>query len=198
MSGSFGSKRGTEDHLQGGKRNEKPTIDIAEKGPFLIKGPVRYTDKDGNEIETDREVVALCRCGASENKLFCDGAHSDIGFTGDKERTETYPTREYAGDELTVVDNIGICCHWGACVNGAPDVFFKWDGDEGIFCSGRGRSGEGDQGRPSLPFRIARLQAGREAAGRVFQRARSVRVLRWAPSRPGRYRTQRRRSAGHE
>jgi len=132
LSGSFGSKRGTEDHLQGGKRNEKPTIDIAEKGPFLIKGPVRYTDKDGNEIETDREVVALCRCGASENKLFCDGAHSDIGFTGDKERTETYPTREYTGDELTVVDNIGICCHWGACVNGAPDVFFKWDGDERI------------------------------------------------------------------
>lgn len=111
---------------------DTPEIDIPENGPFLVKGTVKYTDAKGNKIATEKEVVALCRCGASKNKPFCDGTHSDIGFTGAKERTETYPTREYEGEELTVVDNIGICCHWGACVNGAPDVFFKWDGDERI------------------------------------------------------------------
>jgi CDGSH-type Zn-finger protein len=111
---------------------ETPGIDIPEKGPFLVKGSVKYTDAEGNEIKTEKDVVALCRCGASKNKPFCDGAHSDIGFSGKKERTETYPTREYEGNELTVVDNIGICCHWGTCVDGAPDVFFEWDGDERI------------------------------------------------------------------
>ncbi len=112
--------------------DETPSIDAPEKGPFLVKGAVRYTAADGTPIERDKEVVALCRCGASKNKPFCDGTHSEIGFSGNKERTETYPTRTFEGDELTVVDNIGICCHWGACVAGVPEVFFEWDGDERI------------------------------------------------------------------
>jgi CDGSH-type Zn-finger protein len=109
-----------------------PGIDVAEKGPFLVKGSVLYTDAEGNEIVTEKDAVALCRCGASKNKPFCDGTHSDIGFTGEKVRTETYPTQEFEGDELTVVDNIGVCCHAGACVTGVPDVVFEWDGDERI------------------------------------------------------------------
>lgn len=107
----------------------KSSIDVPENGPFLVKGSVRYTDADGNEIQTEKEVVALCRCGASKNKPFCDGTHSDIGFSGACERTETYPTREFEGDDLTVIDNIGICCHAGECVDGAPEVFFEWDDD---------------------------------------------------------------------
>ena len=108
----------------------KATIEIAPGGPFLVKGLQLLFDSDGNPIPMDKDVIALCRCGASKNKPFCDGTHSDIGFSGDKERTETYPVREYEGEELTVVDDIGICCHAGECVKGAPDVFFHWDGDE--------------------------------------------------------------------
>ena len=112
--------------------DEKPTIDIPEKGPFIVKNLQRLTDAEGNAVEMAKEVIALCRCGASKNKPFCDGTHTEIGFTGAKEREETYPVKEFVGGELTVVDDIGICCHAGECVDGAPEAFFAWDGDERI------------------------------------------------------------------
>jgi CDGSH-type Zn-finger protein len=50
-------------------------------GPYLVKGAVRITDADGTEYDTTgRAVVALCRCGGSTTKPFCDGTHSRIGF----------------------------------------------------------------------------------------------------------------------
>jgi 3-phenylpropionate/trans-cinnamate dioxygenase ferredoxin subunit len=50
-------------------------------GPYLIEGPADIYDTAGNKIATDdRPKIALCRCGASSNKPFCDGTHSKIGF----------------------------------------------------------------------------------------------------------------------
>jgi CDGSH-type Zn-finger protein len=49
-------------------------------GPYLIRGPVTMVDQDGNEIELKRRVVALCRCGRSQIRPFCDGTHKAIGF----------------------------------------------------------------------------------------------------------------------
>ena len=49
-------------------------------GPLLVRGPFRMTDQDGNEITIDRETVALCRCGKSRMRPFCDGTHKLIGF----------------------------------------------------------------------------------------------------------------------
>ena len=50
-------------------------------GPYLIEGPVDIYDPAGNKIDTEgRPKIALCRCGASSNKPFCDGTHSKIGF----------------------------------------------------------------------------------------------------------------------
>jgi CDGSH-type Zn-finger protein len=49
-------------------------------GPYLIRGPVVLVDQDGNEIELKRPVVALCRCGRSRIRPFCDGTHKAIGF----------------------------------------------------------------------------------------------------------------------
>lgn len=112
--------------------DEKPTVDISEKGPFIVKNLKRLTDAQDQPIEMEKDVIALCRCGASANKPFCDGTHRDIGFTGELEREETYATKEFAGDELTIIDNIGVCCHAGECVQGAEEVFFEWDGDERI------------------------------------------------------------------
>jgi len=50
-------------------------------GPYLVEGSVDIYDTAGNRIPTeDRAKIALCRCGASSNKPFCDGTHSKIGF----------------------------------------------------------------------------------------------------------------------
>jgi CDGSH-type Zn-finger protein len=49
-------------------------------GPYLLRGDFRLTDPDGNEIDPRRKTVALCRCGASRRKPFCDGTHKLIGF----------------------------------------------------------------------------------------------------------------------
>lgn len=49
-------------------------------GPYLVRGPFELTDQDGKPIETGRRVVALCRCGRSQIRPFCDGTHKLIGF----------------------------------------------------------------------------------------------------------------------
>ncbi len=56
-------------------------ISIRPSGPYLVKGPIVVRDVDGNEIDlAGKTTVALCRCGASTTKPFCDGTHSTIGF----------------------------------------------------------------------------------------------------------------------
>lgn len=49
-------------------------------GPYLVRGPFALVDQDGNEIEVRRRVVALCRCGRSQIRPFCDGTHKAIRF----------------------------------------------------------------------------------------------------------------------
>jgi CDGSH-type Zn-finger protein len=49
-------------------------------GPYLVRGPFSIVDQNGNEIEVKRRVVALCRCGRSQMRPFCDGTHKAIGF----------------------------------------------------------------------------------------------------------------------
>lgn len=59
-------------------------ITCRENGPYLLNGSVTYTDAEGNEQTTSGKMVALCRCGGSANKPFCDGAHRQNGFAGTK------------------------------------------------------------------------------------------------------------------
>lgn len=49
-------------------------------GPYLVRGPFVLVDQEGNEIEVRRRVIALCRCGRSQTRPFCDGTHKAIGF----------------------------------------------------------------------------------------------------------------------
>jgi CDGSH-type Zn-finger protein len=58
------------------------TIKVRENGPYLVKGPIVLVDTDGvpYELNDQRGNVALCRCGGSTTKPFCDGTHSTIGF----------------------------------------------------------------------------------------------------------------------
>lgn len=55
-------------------------IEVLKNGPFIVTGPITLKDADGNEYALKKETVALCRCGASTSKPFCDGTHSRIGF----------------------------------------------------------------------------------------------------------------------
>jgi CDGSH-type Zn-finger protein len=56
-------------------------IRIMENGPYKVYGPMTLLDHEGNQVEVrEGKAVALCRCGASTKKPFCDGTHSRIGF----------------------------------------------------------------------------------------------------------------------
>ncbi|GAC1303567.1 MAG: hypothetical protein NVSMB19_13650 [Vulcanimicrobiaceae bacterium] len=56
-------------------------ISMRPNGPLLVRGPIVLTDVDGSSIDVaGKAVVALCRCGGSTTKPFCDGTHSKIGF----------------------------------------------------------------------------------------------------------------------
>lgn len=52
-------------------------------GPLLVRGPVVLRDQDGREIELKRRTIALCRCGKSRIRPFCDGTHQLVRFRAD-------------------------------------------------------------------------------------------------------------------
>jgi CDGSH-type Zn-finger protein len=62
--------------------SEPVTIRTRENGPLVIHGPVRIVDHLGNEFTPPpgKEQIALCRCGQSKNRPFCDGSHRGCGF----------------------------------------------------------------------------------------------------------------------
>jgi uncharacterized Fe-S cluster protein YjdI len=61
----------------------RPPLEVraSPQGPLLIRGGVRVLDSDGNVLY-EGERAALCRCGGSKNKPFCDGTHKTNGFEG--------------------------------------------------------------------------------------------------------------------
>ncbi len=58
------------------------TIRCRENGPLVIQGAIKIVDHLGNEftLPVGKETIALCRCGHSKNKPFCDGSHKTCGF----------------------------------------------------------------------------------------------------------------------
>jgi CDGSH-type Zn-finger protein len=59
------------------------TITPYRDGPYLVSGPFEIRDQDGNVVDVDRKTIALCRCGQSRLRPFCDGTHKTIGFRAD-------------------------------------------------------------------------------------------------------------------
>ena len=53
-------------------------IKIKDNGPYIVEGEFTLTDMNGNPVQVKK--AALCRCGGSTSKPFCDGTHSKIGF----------------------------------------------------------------------------------------------------------------------
>lgn len=71
---------------------DEVSIKVRESGPYLVRGPITVTDVDGNPYTIESPNVALCRCGGSQTKPFCDGSHKTNGFTA----TERAPVPEGA------------------------------------------------------------------------------------------------------
>ncbi len=62
------------------------TVRLRKNGPYVIDGEdVRVIDWNGAEYSVVRRPVALCRCGASATKPFCDGSHGRVGFQAEEE-----------------------------------------------------------------------------------------------------------------
>jgi CDGSH-type Zn-finger protein len=59
---------------------EEARITSYRDGPLLVRGPFRLEDQNGDAIETDRDTIALCRCGKSRQRPFCDGSHKLVRF----------------------------------------------------------------------------------------------------------------------
>ncbi|UCG79502.1 MAG: CDGSH iron-sulfur domain-containing protein [Nitrospirota bacterium] len=86
--------------------------------------PIDGLTNSKGETLSNLKGTALCRCGASDNKPFCVGAHSKIGFSDRKETDGHLDKRiDYVGNEVTIHDNRGICSHVGYCTDNLPSVF---------------------------------------------------------------------------
>lgn len=63
---------------------EDVTVTVRRNGPYKVVGPIRVVDAEGRELELpEGRAVALCRCGHSRTKPFCDATHKRIGFVAD-------------------------------------------------------------------------------------------------------------------
>ena len=61
--------------------DDRVTVTPYENGPLIVRGDFELLDSDGVAVEKGRRTVALCRCGVSAIKPFCDGTHKLVGFT---------------------------------------------------------------------------------------------------------------------
>jgi CDGSH-type Zn-finger protein/truncated hemoglobin YjbI len=105
----------------------EPTIEPEHDGPYLTTNVETLHDWLGSEMAT-RPQMALCRCGASATKPFCDGSHAEIGFTDAKSPDRVADQRDtYVGLQVTVYDNRGICQHSGLCTDRLATVFRAHD-----------------------------------------------------------------------
>ena len=114
-----------------------PKIRPLPNGPFYLindtepKVVENLKNFKGESLSTT-VGIALCRCGKSNNKPFCDGTHSIIGFSSQNTNSNENDTnkltvknkrRDYVGKEITIHDNRKICSHAKECVNNLPSVF---------------------------------------------------------------------------
>lgn len=115
----------------------KPKILPLPNGPYYLindmepKVVENLKNFKGESLSTT-VGIALCRCGKSNRKPFCDGTHSIIGFSSENVNLNENDTnkltiknkrRDYVGKEITIHDNRKICSHAKECVNNLPSVF---------------------------------------------------------------------------
>jgi CDGSH-type Zn-finger protein len=73
---------------------EGATITPYRDGPLIVRGDFRLVDQDGGEIDPGRRTIALCRCGKSGIKPFCDGTHKRAGFSAPSAPSRPRPSAQ--------------------------------------------------------------------------------------------------------
>jgi CDGSH-type Zn-finger protein len=114
---------------------EKPKILPLPNGPYYLINDMtpkiveNLQNSEGEPLSTIRGV-ALCRCGTSKNKPFCDGTHGTIGFSSENKEVNDDGNniikdkrKSYVGKKITIHDNRKICSHAAECVNNLSSVF---------------------------------------------------------------------------
>ena len=105
------------------QRELPPAIMTAKNGPYLVTNVTVLRTPLGEEVPVPPQL-ALCRCGASAIKPFCDGSHTTSGFTDGKDPNRVPDQRDtYPGQQVTIFDNRGICQHSGLCSDRVPTAF---------------------------------------------------------------------------
>ena len=105
------------------QRELPPAVMTAKDGPYLVTNVTVLRTPLGEERPVPPQL-ALCRCGASALKPFCDGAHATSGFTDGKDPDRVPDQRDtYPGQQVTIFDNRGICQHSGLCSDRLPTAF---------------------------------------------------------------------------
>ena len=100
-----------------------PAIVTATNGPYLVTNVPSVRTPLGQTLTLPPQL-ALCRCGGSATKPFCDGTHASNGFTDAKDPNRVPDQRDtYPGQQVTIFDNRGICQHSGLCTDRLPTVF---------------------------------------------------------------------------
>lgn len=108
---------------------QKPKIACLPNGPYYLledmePKPVAHLRRQSGEPCATAHGVALCRCGGSSNKPFCDGTHARNGFNDRKMSDGAQDMRRsYVGKRITVFDNRALCSHAGFCTDRLKTVF---------------------------------------------------------------------------
>jgi len=164
-------------------------ITVSDGGPYLVSGAVPLVTKRPVVADDDVPVTwatgaaidakdryALCRCGSSSNKPFCDGTHARTEWdhaAGAPDGTYAERAETYGGDGIEVLDDRPICAHAGFCGNKVTNVWkmAAKTGDSRIRAEAIGMiercpSGalayavDGDINEPDLPTEIAVVENG--------------------------------------
>ena len=102
---------------------ENVIIEIMEDGPLIVTGLKNLQNSKGENL-SPKDKIALCRCGESANKPYCDGSHNAAKFSGKRENDEPLTKeRVYKGNEISIHDNRVICCHATECIEQLSSVF---------------------------------------------------------------------------
>jgi CDGSH-type Zn-finger protein len=111
----------------------KPKIAALPNGPYYLlndmtSAPVPNLRRESGEACATVRGVALCRCGQSKNKPFCDGTHGVVGFKDTNTADPAKNTRRaYDGRRITILDNRALCSHSAICTDELKSVFRHHD-----------------------------------------------------------------------
>jgi CDGSH-type Zn-finger protein/truncated hemoglobin YjbI len=169
--------------LASGQSGLDAEIRVALDGPYLVTNVEQFTNWLGEEVPRAPQM-ALCRCGQSSIKPYCDGTHAQSGFSGVKDPKRVSDKRDgYNGQQIEIFDNRGICAHSGFCTDRLASVFHV--GQEPFVTPSGGRMDEIIQSVRACPSgALSYAMDGVEARKQVDQnRPASIEVSKDGPYR---------------